>query len=148
MAKDKRETEGVLEDWKDCGGEGSTDPEEQNPDAKRWSGGVRHIADGVFPRFSGNRLGSPSNTGSCLPVSPLTPFVRGRRPEPSWEARAQTPRKLAFAATAAAAAAAAPGLESAGSELRARTGPLGRGFRGRRFIFFTLGGEGVGRKRP
>lgn len=107
MAKDKRETEGVLEDWKDCGGEGSTDPEEQNPDAKRWSGGVRHIADGVFPRFSGNRLGSPSNTGSCLPVSPLTPFVRGRRPEPSWEARAQTPRKLAFAATAAAAAAAA-----------------------------------------
>lgn len=41
------------------------------------------------------------------PVSPLTPFVRGRRPEPSWEARAQTPRKLAFAATAAAAAAAA-----------------------------------------
>lgn len=31
--------------------------------------GVRHIADGVFPQFSGNRHGTPSNTGSCLPTS-------------------------------------------------------------------------------
>lgn len=85
--------------------------------------GVRHIADGVLPQFSGNRHGPPSNTGSCLPVSPLTPFVRIRRPEPSREARAQTPRKLAFAAAAALPRASLSPLSAPQIYLRPRPRP-------------------------
>lgn len=50
---------------------------------KRLGGGVCGIiADTVSPSFSRNRRRTPSNTRSCLPVNPLAPFVRVRRPEP------------------------------------------------------------------
>lgn len=49
---------------------------------KRLGGVVRHNCRQCLSRFSRNRRRTPSNTRSCLPVNPLAPFVRVRRPEP------------------------------------------------------------------